>query len=60
MAYGRDALRAPPPRLYAGMHLPRAVLEAVCSCWMNSGSPADCVMPVVYGVADRHIRGTSQ
>ena len=20
----------------------------VCSCWMNSGSPADCVMPVVY------------
>ena len=29
MAYGSDALRAPPPRLYAGGHLPRRVLERV-------------------------------
>jgi dihydrodipicolinate synthase/N-acetylneuraminate lyase len=29
MAYGSDALRAPPPRLYAGGHLPRPVMERV-------------------------------
>ena len=29
MAYGNDALRAPLPRLYAGGHLPRRVLERV-------------------------------
>ena len=29
MAYGGDALRAPPPRLYAGGHLTRAVMERV-------------------------------
>jgi dihydrodipicolinate synthase/N-acetylneuraminate lyase len=29
MAYGDQALKAPPPRLYGGGHLPRSVLEAV-------------------------------
>jgi dihydrodipicolinate synthase/N-acetylneuraminate lyase len=29
MAYGNDALRALPPRLYAGGHLPRPVMERV-------------------------------
>ena len=37
MAYGRDALRAPPPRLYAGMHLPRAVLETVAASLERHG-----------------------
>jgi dihydrodipicolinate synthase/N-acetylneuraminate lyase len=31
MAYGRDALGASPPRLYAGGHLPRPVLETVAA-----------------------------
>jgi len=29
MAYGRDALEAPPPRLYAGSHLPHSILKVV-------------------------------
>jgi dihydrodipicolinate synthase/N-acetylneuraminate lyase len=31
MAYGRGALEAPPPRLYAGKHLSRSVLETVAA-----------------------------
>jgi hypothetical protein len=37
MAYGPDALRALPPRLYAGMHLPRAVLETVAASLEHHG-----------------------
>jgi dihydrodipicolinate synthase/N-acetylneuraminate lyase len=37
MAYGPDALRAPPPRLYAGMHLPHAVLETVAASLEHHG-----------------------
>ena len=37
MAYGRDALSAIPPRLRAGMHLPRAVLETVAASLERHG-----------------------
>ena len=37
MAYGRDAPRASPPRLYAGMALPRAVLETVAASLEHHG-----------------------
>jgi len=41
MAYGDQALKAPPPRLYGGGHLPRSVLEAVKSSLAHHGlSPA--------------------
>ena len=37
MAYGRDALDAPPPRLYAGSHLPRSILKAVMESLKHHG-----------------------
>jgi dihydrodipicolinate synthase/N-acetylneuraminate lyase len=37
MAYGRGALEAPPPRLYAGRHLPRSVLEKVTASLERHG-----------------------
>ena len=37
MAYGRGALSAPPPRLYAGGHLPRPVLETVAASLERHG-----------------------
>jgi hypothetical protein len=37
MAYGHDALTAPPPRLHAGMPLPRAVLETVAGSLERHG-----------------------
>jgi hypothetical protein len=37
MVYGRDALRAPPPRLYAGKHLSLAVLETVAASLERHG-----------------------
>ena len=37
MAYGRDALEAPPPRLYAGGHLPRSILETVMESLTRHG-----------------------
>ena len=37
MAYGRDALEAPPPRLYAGSHLPRSILKVVMESLTHHG-----------------------
>ena len=37
MAYGRHALEAPPPRLYAGSHLPRSILKVVMESLMHHG-----------------------
>jgi hypothetical protein len=37
MAYGRDALEAPPPRLYAGSYLPHSVLKVVMTSLMHHG-----------------------
>ena len=37
MAYGCDALEAPPPRLYAGGHLPRSILETVMESLTRHG-----------------------
>jgi dihydrodipicolinate synthase/N-acetylneuraminate lyase len=37
MAWGRDAGQAPPPRLHAGTHLPRAVLETAADALERHG-----------------------
>jgi hypothetical protein len=37
MAYGRGALEAPPPRLYAGKYLSRSVLETVTASLERHG-----------------------
>ena len=37
MAYGRDALEAPPPRLYAGSHLPHSILKVVMESLTHHG-----------------------
>ena len=37
MAYGRDALEAPPPRLYAGNHLPHSILKVVMESLTHHG-----------------------
>lgn len=41
MAYGSDALQAPPPRLYAGGHLPRPVMERVVASLGRHGLPPE-------------------
>jgi dihydrodipicolinate synthase/N-acetylneuraminate lyase len=37
MAYGRDALEAPPPRLYAGSYLPHSILKVVMESLTHHG-----------------------
>ena len=37
MAYGRDALEAPPPRLYAGSYLPHSILKVVLELLTHHG-----------------------
>ena len=37
MAYGRDALDAPPPRLYAGSYLPHSILKVVLELLTHHG-----------------------